>query len=96
MSFLKEKLTFLELEISSEGENLHKERIKAIQDYQSPKTIKQLRGFLGFIGYFRNHIKDYAEVAEPLFKILRIAPNKKKKKRFEAELLLGQGDSESF
>lgn len=31
-----------------------------------PKTLKQLRSFLGLFGYYRKFIKDYAKITKPL------------------------------
>lgn len=42
------------------------EKIAAIRDYEIPKTLKQLRSFLGLAGYYRKFIKDYANVTKPL------------------------------
>ena len=35
-----------------------------------PSNLKELQSFLGFIGYYRQHIKDYALIAGPLTKLL--------------------------
>lgn len=40
-----------------------------------------MRSFLAFVGFFSNHIAKFAEIAEPLFEILRAKTVKKRKKQ---------------
>ncbi len=42
------------------------QKIEAIKTWPSPKNLKELRSFLGFSGYYRRFIKDYAKVVKPL------------------------------
>lgn len=41
-------------------------KIKAIENFPIPKTLKDLRGFLGLTGYYRRFVKDYAQISKPL------------------------------
>ncbi|MBW0554979.1 hypothetical protein O181_094694 [Austropuccinia psidii MF-1] len=34
-----------------------------------PKTKKEMQSFLGFAGYYRKHIKDFARIAKSLYKL---------------------------
>lgn len=69
--FLKKELTFLGHLISDKGVSINQERIQAIVDYKKPQNLTELRAFIAFIGFFRNHIKNFSALAEPLIKILR-------------------------
>ena len=53
------------------------ERVKAIQNYSTPKTIKQLRAFLGLINYYHRFVKSMAKCLAPLYELLK-GPNKRK------------------
>ena len=43
----------------------------AIQHMQPPMTPKQVRAFLGLVGYYRKSIKGFAKIAEPLTLLTR-------------------------
>ena len=43
-------------------------RVKAIREYTRPKTRKQLKSFLGLMGYYRRFICGYAALSLPLQK----------------------------
>jgi transposase InsO family protein len=45
--------------------------LQAISDFATPASVKDVRSFLGVIGYYREHMRSYASVAAPLFKLLK-------------------------
>ena len=45
------------------------EKVKAIRDWQAPKTIKPVRSFLGFANFYRQFFKDFSKLAAPLTKL---------------------------
>ena len=46
------------------------EKIKAIVEYPVPKTIRQLRRFLGMVGWYRRFLHDYATLTFHLTELL--------------------------
>jgi hypothetical protein len=46
-------------------------KIKDIINWQEPKTLKKLRGFLGLTGYYRCFIKGYSTICQPLHQALK-------------------------
>ena len=46
-------------------------KIKAIMDWSQPKTIFEVRSFLGLTGYYRRFVKDFSKIAVPLTELIR-------------------------
>lgn len=47
------------------------------RDWPRPKTTNEERSFLGFAGYYRKYLKDFAKISRPLADLMP-APNKLK------------------
>lgn len=69
--FLHKEIEFLGYVITSKGLKPNIKKIEAIEKYPEPSTIKELRSFLGMMGYYRRFVKDFAKIAKPLTSLLR-------------------------
>lgn len=69
--FFQEEIEFLGFVISRHGIKTNPKKVQAIVNLPPPKTLKDLRSFLGMSGYYRRFIKDYAKLAKPLTSLLR-------------------------
>lgn len=69
--FLKREIAYLGHIVTPEGIKPNPDKIKAIQAYPIPKTTKEIKGFLGLLGYYRRFIKDFAKITKPLTKCLK-------------------------
>ena len=52
--------------ISGEGVKTDPKKVEAVKNWHSPRTVRQVRSFLGMINYYSRFIYNLAEVAAPL------------------------------
>ena len=52
--------------ISGKGLEVDKVKIEVIQNLPLPGTIRDLRSFLGHVGFYQRFIQDFAKVSKPL------------------------------
>lgn len=69
--FFQTSVRYLGHIVSDKGVETDPEKIASIKSWPVPKNLKQLRSFLGFAGYYRRFIKDYAIIAKPLNDLTR-------------------------
>ena len=68
---MQKKVEFLGHVVDENGIHTDPAKVKAMQEVVSPKCIGDLRTFLGFTGYYRKFISDYADIAAPLYDLLK-------------------------
>ena len=56
--------------VSSKGLEVDKAKVEVIHDLALPKSIRELRSFLGYVGFYRCFIQDFAKVSKPLISLL--------------------------
>lgn len=67
----KQSISYLGHTVSDQGISTDPEKISAVKDWPAPTNVKELRQFLGFIGYYRRFVKDYAKIIAPLNSLLK-------------------------
>jgi len=68
--FAQQSISYLGHVISVVGISTDPSKIKAIQDWPTPKNVKEVRGFLGLAGYYRQFVKHFGMLAKPLTQLL--------------------------
>ena len=57
--------------VSREGIEVDIDKVRAILALVAPTNVREIRGFLGCVGYYRRFIADYARMATPLTELLK-------------------------
>ena len=70
-SFAKEEVSFLGHRIRDGKLMMDDSKVKAIQEWDPPTKVPQLRSFLGLVNYYRRFIKGYSARAAPLTDLLK-------------------------
>ena len=70
-SFFKNHIQYLEHLISGEGIKPLPEKLESIKEMPPPTTPKEVKQFLGLIGYYRKFVPRFADVARPLTNLTR-------------------------
>ncbi|KAL5011180.1 hypothetical protein ScPMuIL_011737, partial [Solemya velum] len=83
-SMFQTKVRYLGFVVSALGVETDPEKIAKIQQWPVPTTPEEVRRFLGFAGYYRKFIRDFAKIARPL---TQLTPSPKQSKPHKLEFL---------
>ena len=64
--------------ISREGIVVSQKQIKGVVDFPQPLVNTQLRSFLGFVNYFRDHVPNHSDTVAPLTKMIDYSASKQR------------------
>ena len=67
----KHRVSYLGHIVLADSEAVDPEKVKAMIDWLSPRTLEELRDFLGLTGYYRRFIRHYAMITIPLTQELK-------------------------
>lgn len=52
--------------LSGDGVATDPEKLVAVQDWSVPQSVREVKAFLGTVGYYHHCVEDFAKVAHPL------------------------------
>ena len=67
--FFQKSVKFLGHEVSEQGIHTDKDKIKAVQEWPVPRTVKQVRSFVGLAAYYKRFIFSFGEICKPLYQL---------------------------
>ena len=70
-TFCMEKIVFLGYVVTAQGIEMDEEKVKAIQDWLTLKSISEVRSFHGLASFYRRFVKDFNTIAAPLSEIVK-------------------------
>ena len=71
--FVKPEVRYLGRLVSAEGYRADPKDVEALDKFRdAPKTVGEVRSLLGFLGYYRNYVKDFARKLQPVYDLLKI------------------------
>jgi Reverse transcriptase (RNA-dependent DNA polymerase). len=69
--FWLSEVKFLGHVISAKGVAVDPKTVTAVTDWKQPKTVTQIRSFLGLAGYYRRFIENFSKIARPMTQLLK-------------------------
>lgn len=79
--FFTPELKFLGHIVSASGMTPDPAKVAVVQEWPTPRSLYEVRSFLGLANYFRKYIRAYSAVAAPLTDLLKAIPGGNKKDR---------------
>ncbi|RXN02811.1 Retrovirus-related Pol polyprotein from transposon 412 [Labeo rohita] len=64
--FFQTSVRYLGHVVSRDGVRTDPEKISALKTWPVPQTLRELKSFLGFAGYYRRFVKGYSSIVKPL------------------------------
>jgi Reverse transcriptase (RNA-dependent DNA polymerase) len=69
--FRKLKIEYLGLVVEEEKLAMDPAKLKGILDWPAPKTVKEVRSFIGFGNFYRHFVKGFSHLVHPLHDLLK-------------------------
>ena len=77
--FFREEMEYLGHVVSGKGIATNTKKVEAVAKWPTPKTVYDVRSFLGFVGYYRRFIKDFSKIAKPIREVIIGLENQSKR-----------------
>ena len=69
--FWLNEVKFLGHVVSFSGVSVDLEKVEAVMSWERPKSVFEIRSFLGLVGYYKRFIEDFSRLAAPMSRLTR-------------------------
>jgi hypothetical protein len=69
--FWLDSVKFLGHTISNEGISVDSSKVQEVIKWRPPKSVLQIRSFLGLAGYYRHFVPDFSRIAKPMTELFK-------------------------
>jgi hypothetical protein len=69
--FATDTVEYLGHLVTKDGVKPDPRKVQAIREYPTPRTVRDVRAFIGLAGYYRRHVQNFAKIAKPLTNLTR-------------------------
>ena len=77
--FFREEIEYLGHVVSGKGISTNPKMIEAVSKWPTPKTVYDVRSFLGFVGYYRRFIKNFSRITKSIREVITGLENQSKR-----------------
>ena len=63
------EVRFLGLVVSASGVSVDPEKVEEVMSWERPKSVFEIRSFLGLTGYYKRFIEDFSRLATPMTRL---------------------------
>ena len=77
--FFRNEIEYLGHVVSGKGISTNPKKIEAVTKWPTPKTVYDVRSFLGFVGYYRRFIKNFSKITKPIREVITGLENQSKR-----------------
>jgi hypothetical protein len=71
--FWLKEIKFLGHTISQEGIAVDPDKVQEVMNWKPPTIVRQIRSFLGLVGYYRRFIPNFSRIAKPMTDVEKVA-----------------------
>ena len=69
--FDQKEVEYLRLVISKDHVAMDPTKVRGVTEWLTPMKVKEVQSFLGFVNFYQKFIRDFSDIARPLYALTR-------------------------